>query len=206
MTDFYGRLEDQLVAAGRRRTARRGRWWPAVGARDRAVVARRGRLAVALAAGVVALAAGVGGVAALRPGSPAAPAGHAPSSARPAGDAPAAARPTPPAGTSPAGAPWSPSLRGISVVVRNATTTSGAARAVADLLEQRGATILAVGNAADQTRTQTVVEYVPGAGAKARRVAQVLRVGTIRPRRGPEVGAAPDADVVIDVGADRNGP
>jgi hypothetical protein len=37
-------------------------------------------------------------------------------------------------------------------------------------------------------------------------VAQVLRVGAIRPRRGAHVGGEPEADVVIDVGADRRRP
>jgi hypothetical protein len=192
MTDFYGRLEDQLVEAGRRRAAQRGRRHAALAGRGRALIARRGAGLVALAAALLAIA-GVAGVAALRPGSSAAPAGRAPSAAPPV---------PPPVASRPA----EPSLRGIAVTVLNATTTSGAARAVADLLEKRGATILAVRNALDQTRTQTTVEYLSGAEAKAHRVAQVLRVGAIRPRGGAHVGGEPEADVVIDVGADRRRP
>jgi len=184
MSDFYGQLERQLVDAGRRR-ATHGRW--------RLALAGRGRPLLAVAMALLALVMAVAAAPHLRSDPSPGPAGSG-------------ASPAPPVTSPPPPAAGTPSLRGMRVAVLNGTTRSGAARAVAEVLEARGATIGSIGNAADQARAQTAVVYRPGAEAQARRVAAVLGVRDVRPRTRVEVVVAPEAAVVVHVGSDRRGP
>lgn len=175
MNGFYGRLERQLVEAGRRRAAR-GRWRMALAGRTRSL------LAVATAA--LVLVAAVALVPALRSDTARSPAGSA-------------APPAPPAVQRDA------SLRGVSVAILNATTTTGLGRAAADVLARRGATVRGIATDIDQSRTRSVVEHRPGAEEQALLVAAILGVLDISPRSQASSGRAEaDAAVVVRLGAD----
>lgn len=179
MNDFYGQLERQLVEAGRRRAART-RWRVALVGRRRAL------LAVATAATV--LVAAVVLVPALRSDSTPSPSGSG----------------TPPA---PPGAQHDMSLRGVSVAVLNATTTTGLGRAAAEVLDRHRVSVRSVATDIEQHRARSVVEYGPGAKAQARLVADVLGVRDIRAlSRRAAVRAGADAAVVVRLGADYRTP
>jgi len=176
MTDFYTRLEQQLMTAASHRAER--------GAVRRAIAGRRPQLLTAAAA--AAAAAVVAGVAFL-------PDALGPADApRPA--APASSRPAPlPA---PTGA-----LSGIRVAVLNGTIQPGLARQYADRLHARGAVIGVIGNYYRQGIDPfDVVYYRPGAAALARRVAAVLRVPRVANVTGSDTAIAGDAKVVVVVG------
>jgi hypothetical protein len=154
MSDFYAQLEQQLVAAGRRRNER-----------SRRALAGRGRPLAGAGALVAAIAIAAAAVVSVAPGqrdavqrSPAAPLAPAPSVAN--------------------------DLRGIRVAVLNGTTQTGLARVVAAQLQSLGARIGVVGNAPRQNVAVTAVGYRHGARAKALRVAAALGVARVGPDRG----------------------
>jgi hypothetical protein len=176
MSDFYAQLEQQLVAAGRRRNER---------SRLRRALAGRGRPVAGAGALVAAIAIAAVVVVSVAPGqrdavqrSPAAPSAPAPSVAN--------------------------DLRGIRVAVLNGTTQTGLARVVAAQLESLGARIGVVGNAPRQNVAVTAVRYRHGARAKALRVAAALGLARVGPERGSTPNAG-RAEVIVLVGADRQG-
>ncbi len=181
MTDFYAQLEDQLVGAARRRQAQ-GRVGRAVAGRGRTLIAATAAIALLAAGGAVAL------PSVLETSSTSEP-------ATPPQVAPAPA-PAPVRGTS---------LNGITVAVLNGTTRTGVARAVADQLERRGATVAATQNAPDQAVPRSLVLYAPGAKAKARRVAIALGGAAVRPVGGYPGSIGVKADVTIVAGSERIG-
>jgi hypothetical protein len=175
MTDFYGRLEEQLRAAGQHRQTQ-GRMGRAVAGRGRALVATTAVAAVLLAGGAVAL--------------------RSSSTSEPAAPAPA---PTP--APAPAPVPAGGSLAGIRVAVFNATAEPGLARATGAVLKSRRAHVAVFGSMTIQPGGRTVVWYEPGAAAQARRVAAVLRVPRVAPFD-PSTGEAippPSARVTVIV-------
>jgi hypothetical protein len=174
MTDFYAQLEEQLVAAGRRRKSQ-GRVARAVAGRGRALVAT-----IAVAAVLTA-----GGAVALRSSSTNEPA------------APAAPAPAP----APAPVPRGGSLAGIRVAVFNATAQPGLARATGEILKARRAHVAVFGSMPIEPGGRTIVWYKPGAAAQARRVAAVLGVPRVVPFD-PSTGQAippPTARVTVIV-------
>jgi hypothetical protein len=96
----------------------------------------------------------------------------------------------------------------VTVSVLNGTTVPGLARAVADKLVASKFTELGtVTNAADQTRSATIIEFVSGARDEALEVARVVKVGAdaVQPMtEATRVIAGQGADVVVTVGADQN--
>jgi hypothetical protein len=174
MSDFYAQLEQQLVAAGRRRNER-SRMRRALAGRGRPL-AGAGALAAAIAAAVLFVAPGQREVVRQRPAARAAPVVAAPAAAT--------------------------DLRGIRVAVLNATTQPGLARATAAVLMARHARITTTGNAANQQVLITKVRHRRGARAQALKVAGVLGVGRVSSYKSsrPTVGRS---DVVVLVGADR---
>jgi LytR cell envelope-related transcriptional attenuator len=151
VSDFYAQLEEQLVAAGRRRDGQ-GRARRMLAGRGRRLAAA-GALAVAIAAAVVVSLVPVQRDAA--PRRPALPAAPAPS--------------------------VQADLSGIRVAILNGTTRTGLARATAGELDARHARIASTGNAANQQLALTEVRYRRGARAKALRVAAALGVGRVGP-------------------------
>jgi hypothetical protein len=175
MTDFYGRLEEQLRAAGQHRQTQ-GRMGRAVAGRGRALVATTAVAAVLLAGGAVALSSS--------------------STSEPAAPAPA---PTP--APAPRPVPAGGSLAGIRVAVFNATAEPGLARATGAVLKSRRAHVAVFGSMTIQPGGRTVVWYEPGAAAQARRVAAVLGVPRVAPFD-PSTGEAippPSARVTVIV-------
>ena len=125
--------------------------------------------------------------------------------------------PTPPAAPPPAPAPAPApppapgpgiSLAGIRVAIYNATAAPGAARAVGDELGARRAEVAVFGAVESQPGGRTIVRYVAGAEAKARRVAAALGVRGVE-RYDPATATAgrpPEsarAAVIVLVGYDR---
>lgn len=189
MTDFYSQLEDQLLAAGRRRQEQR----PVARA-----IAGRGRVLALATAAVAILVAAValslpGAVTSVFDGGP---------------TVPAAPPPAPAPAPAPVPAPDNASLAGIRVAVYNATAQQGAGRSVGDELEARRAEVAVYGSVPSQPGGRTIVRYVAGAEAKARRVAAVLGVPGVE-RYDPattEHGNPPEsarAAVIVLVGYDR---
>jgi hypothetical protein len=183
MTDFYAQLERQLVDAGDRRAAQGGL---------RRALTGRGRPLLATGAAVLAIAVGAALVPALR-------------STSSSGPARSGAPPAPVAAPGPLAPHGRGALRGIRIAVLNGTTQPGLGRAVAGLLQERGATIDTVANASDQTLRRTLVEYRSGRRQQARRVADVLGVRALAPLTGEDERVAPRAQVVVRVGRDRCG-
>jgi hypothetical protein len=185
MTDFYAQLEDQLVAAGRRRRAQ-GPVGRAVAGRGRALVVVTAAVAVLVAGGAVVLPA-------LRTSSP---------TSRSA--APAAPVPVPPVAPGPA---RDSILAGIRVAVFNATARPGLGRSVGDELRLHGAHVAVFGSGPPQPGGRTIVRYTRDAEARARRVAAVLGVARVGPYdpSGPEGNppASARAEVIVLAGYDR---
>ena len=122
---------------------------------------------------------------------------------------PAAPPPAPAPAPAPPPAPGpGANLAGIRVAVYNATAEQGAARGVGDELEARRAEVAVFGGVPSQPGGRTIVRYVAGAEAKARRVAAVLGVPGVE-RYDPataEHGNPPEsarAAVIVLVGYDR---
>ncbi len=92
------------------------------------------------------------------------------------------------------------------VAVLNGTTVNGLARRVADRIESAGFTRGVVTNASDRNRSATIIAYVPAARREALEVARVIRVGSdaVAPLDRNTQLLAPDARVVVTVGADQN--
>ena len=178
MTDFYARLEHQLVDAASRRAAQ---------APLRRAAAGRGRAVAAVVACLVLVAGAVGTVR-LSAG-------------------PGAAGPQSPRRANPTDPTQVPRIRldGVSIAVLNGTATSGVARGVADDLQRQGATIAEVADAQKRTLARSVVGYRAGAEAAARRIARVLGISRVAPITGEDAAIAPAADVVVRVGHDRCG-
>jgi hypothetical protein len=65
----------------------------------------------------------------------------------------------------------------VTVAVLNGTSTAGAAHTTATKLTAAGFREGKVTNAPDQTRTATIVAYIPGARPQALAVARVLKLG-----------------------------
>lgn len=171
MTDFYTRLEEQLATAGRARAGR--------GQVRRLVAGRRPQLVAAVAvAAVVAIAVSVlPGVLSSPDRAPAGPVHAVP--------APLIKRTV--------------RLEGITVTVLNGTTTAGRARIVATALEERGAHIVEVKDALDQTMEHSEVRFQGNADPQARRVASVLGIARIGMVVNEPLATA---DVLVFVGAD----
>jgi hypothetical protein len=111
---------------------------------------------------------------------------------------------TPKSGTTASGAP-KPGTYTVSVL--NGTAVPGLARGVANRLQNVKFKIGNVTNAADQQRSQTLVEYAPGHRAEAASVAKAIDVGAdaIQPvDAGSRAIAGEQSAVVVIVGADQN--
>jgi hypothetical protein len=151
MTDFYARLEEQLVAAGHRRQAQ-GRVGRALAGRARVLVAATAVAAALVAVIAFALPASNTGAAKNEPATPAAPDTAAAPDAR---------------------------LAGIRVAVYNATAEPGRGRSVGDELRSHGAHVAVFGSMPTQPGGRTIVRYVGDGAAPARRVAAALGVPRI---------------------------
>ena len=191
MSDFYSRLEEQLVAAGRRRQTR---------GQVASAVAGRGR---ALAAVAVVLAVLIAGLAVTLPVPLTTSTTDETLGPMPAMSV-AAPTTTPPTATAPA---ENARLAGIRVAVFNATGLPQLARNTAETLRAQGAYVALFGSG--RPRSRTIIRYVRGAESNARRVASFLGVVTIGPH--DESGAEPippetaRASVIVVVGYDRKG-
>src|SRR5690606_17224972 len=92
------------------------------------------------------------------------------------------------------------------VAVLNGTTIPGLARGVANKIQQDGFRIGNVTNAADQTRSATLVLFAPGRRAQALDVARSIGLSSdvVEPLdSGNRVIAGESAAVVVVVGADQ---
>ncbi|MCW2985067.1 MAG: LytR family transcriptional regulator, partial [Conexibacter sp.] len=123
-------------------------------------------------------------------------------------DSGAATTTTPGAGakTTTNGAP-APEPGSYTVAVLNGTAVPGLARGVANRLQNTKFKIGNVTNAADQTRSATLVEYAPGHLAEAQAVAKAIDVGKDAIQRvdsGSRAIAGEQASVVVIVGSDQN--
>ena len=177
MTDFYARLEGQLAEAAQRRAG---------AGRRPGAPAGRGRRLPALGAVVVALVAGAALVPVLRDSR---------SDERDRRAAPIAA------GAQADRGRGLVSLRGVRVGVLNAGGRSGLGRAVAEVLQRRGASISNVSNAPGLERTR--IAYRDRFEAEARAVARLLGARQIVPAASDDGLLAPGADVVVHLGRDR---
>jgi hypothetical protein len=93
------------------------------------------------------------------------------------------------------------------VAVLNGTTIPGLAARTAEKLKQSGYDMGTVADAAEQNRSATVVQYVPGAQRQAAVIAGILGVGQDAIDRldtDTQTVAGDDADVVVTVGADQS--
>ncbi len=175
MTDFYAQLEEQLLVAGRHRSAQ-GPARRALSGRGR-VLALACVVSAAIGAIAVAVIGSNGSTTGI--GTPAAPGGRALPAPAVRGD-----------------------LEGVRVAVLNATAARGGGRATAEDLAALGARIESISNAAGPGGVRTEVRYRRGASAEARRVAGVLGVRRVTPDT-TSPPASPRADVIVLVGADR---
>jgi hypothetical protein len=156
----------------------------------------RGRRRVGLVLGGVAaaVAVGVAAVLLLAPASDKPPAG----SSLAGGAAPA--------GTSPASS-TKVDRKATQVAVLNGTTQTGLARGVGNKLQDRGFTILSVGDNADQQIATTTVSYAVGGEPAARVIARIVGVAAaaVKPiDTNTATAVAPEANVVVTVGNDRS--
>jgi LytR cell envelope-related transcriptional attenuator len=98
----------------------------------------------------------------------------------------------------------------VTVAVLNGTPIAGLAKRVADQLKAEGFRPGAVTNAAEQTRSGTLVSFLPGQRRAGRVVARSLRARAMAPidsstRAVACPGTQRCPDVVVTVGADRAG-
>ncbi|MEA2218037.1 MAG: LytR cell envelope-related transcriptional attenuator [Solirubrobacteraceae bacterium] len=185
MTDFYSQLEDQLVAAGRRRLQR---------GPVRRAVAGRGRALVAVTAAVAVLVAGCAlALSALR-------------TTAPTGEPARPVAPTTSVPAAPPGPARDRTLAGIRIAVFNATATRGLGDRVGGELRSHGAHVAVFGSGPPQPGGRTIVRYAPHAAADARRVANVLGVARVDryDPSGPDGNppASARAQVIVLVGYD----
>jgi hypothetical protein len=97
----------------------------------------------------------------------------------------------------------------VTVAVLNGTTVTGLAKQASDRLVAAGFKEGTTDNAADQSRSATIVSYAPGFRRAAQTVANVLKLGsgTLEPLdSGTKAIAGSSAEVVVTVGADRVQP
>lgn len=178
-SDFFADLERQLVDATPRRAQRIRR-------------ARRRRAAALCTILLALVAGGAGLVAALDGSTTSSSSGPAAPSTAPAAVPTGVARP----------------LGSFTTAVLNGTPTPGLGRAVANALQERGAKIGDVTNAATHDATRTQVFYAPGRRVDAGTVAQAIGIrGTsaLMPiTRAQRVLAGDQAKVVVLVGSDQN--
>jgi hypothetical protein len=113
---------------------------------------------------------------------------------------------SPTAGSTSSSALTSAERRATHVAVLNGTTQNGLARAVADTVEAKGFTIAGPGTNPDQDIQTTTISYTPGNKEAALEVAKVVQIdrSSVQPVD-TTTSAAPDADVVVIVGADKSG-
>jgi hypothetical protein len=113
---------------------------------------------------------------------------------------------TTPKSSKPAAAP---KVGTYTVAVLNGTAVPGLARGVSNRLQNSKFKIGNVTNAADQSRSATLVEYSPGHLAEAQSVAKAIDVGKDAIQKldpGSRAIAGEAASVVVIVGADQNTP
>lgn len=120
----------------------------------------------------------------------------------------AAATPTTPVGKGRNAAPFSNGS--VTVAVLNGTPVAGLAKRVADQLVARGFKQGTVTNASEQTRSATLVSFLPGRKRAGTVVAKTLKAVALAPidpttRAIACPGAQPCPDVVVTVGSDRAG-
>ena len=127
------------------------------------------------------------------------------------GDKPAADNAIREASTPPAAGPATPARRvdrkATQVAVLNGTTQTGLARDVGNKLQEKGFTILSVGDNADQQIATTTVSFSDGNEPAARIVAKIVGVATtaVQPiDTNTAAAVAPEAKVVVVVGGDRS--
>jgi hypothetical protein len=102
-----------------------------------------------------------------------------------------------------------PKVGTYTVAVLNGTAVPGLARGVSNRLQNSKFKIGNVTNAADQSRSATLVEYSPGHLAEAQSVAKAIDVGKDAIQKldpGSRAIAGEAASVVVIVGADQNTP
>jgi transketolase C-terminal domain/subunit len=112
-----------------------------------------------------------------------------------------------PAGSSSPGSSTKVDRKATQVAVLNGTTQTGLARGVGNKLQDRGFTILSVGDNADQQIAATTVSYAAGNELAARVIARIVGVtGTaVKPiDTNTATAVAPEASVVVTVGNDRS--
>lgn len=120
----------------------------------------------------------------------------------------AGATPTTPVGKGRNAAPFSNGS--VTVAVLNGTPVAGLAKRLADQLVARGFKQGTVTNASEQTRSATLVSFLPGRKQSGTVVAKTLKAVALAPidpttRAIACPGAQPCPDVVVTVGADRAG-
>lgn len=118
------------------------------------------------------------------------------------------ATPTTPVGKGRNAAPFSNGS--VTVAVLNGTPVAGLAKRLADQLVARGFKQGTVTNASEQTRSATLVSFLPGRKQAGTVVAKTLKAVALAPidpttRAIACPGAQPCPDVVVTVGADRAG-
>jgi hypothetical protein len=93
----------------------------------------------------------------------------------------------------------------ITVTVLNATASQGLANQFGDQAEAQGFTRGSVGNYEGQQRAESVVMYKPGHARDARLVRRKFEISAIEPEDDVARKAAPNADVIVVIGADKAG-
>ena len=91
----------------------------------------------------------------------------------------------------------------VKVAVLNATTTTGLAARIGSRLQSAGFNTGNLTNAAEQSRTESVVMFKPGKNDEARTVARRLDIGSIEPIDAQTEPLVGDAIVVVVLGADK---
>ncbi|MEA2443035.1 MAG: hypothetical protein QOJ12_327 [Thermoleophilales bacterium] len=93
----------------------------------------------------------------------------------------------------------------INVAVLNATGVQGLAQTYGDKVQANGFVKGSVGNYTGPPRAESVVMYAPGKKAAARLVSRKFGVSAIAPEDGNARKVAPTADIVLVMGADKQG-
>jgi hypothetical protein len=91
----------------------------------------------------------------------------------------------------------------INVAVLNGTPVAGLARTEGDKVSAAGFQLGNVDNAIDKQRAESVVLFAPGRNREARLVSRKLGISQIEPADAPSRARAPNATVIVVVGADR---
>jgi hypothetical protein len=93
----------------------------------------------------------------------------------------------------------------INVAVLNATGVQGLAQTFGDKVQAEGFVKGSVGNYNGAPRAESVVMYAPGKKREARLVSRSFRISAIAPADGVARDTAPSADIVLVMGADKQG-